>query len=144
MIRHLTPILVAMLSLASLLNTSMSSADELPGIVFHVDSDLRMNRVLRQIERHHRGNPEVPSRVILIAEGVRPAVSGAEDANGGRYSAQIEQLLAQGIRIFACENTLTSFGLTADDLEFGIESVPSGIVELGRLQATAGWGYIKL
>ena len=115
-----------------------------PGIVFHVDSDQKMNRILRQIARHQAGNPTIPSRVILIAEGVRPAMEGAVDANGGDYSAQMEQLLMSGVRIFACENTLTSFNLSSNDLALGIETVPSGVAELGRLQVKEGWGYIKL
>ena len=123
---------------------AFSTDNEAPGIVFHVDSDQKMNRVLRQIARHQAGNPTVPARVILIAEGVRPAMEGAVDANGGDYSAQMEQLLMSGVRIFACENTLTSFNLSQDDLALGIETVPSGVAELGRLQVSEGWGYIKL
>ncbi len=115
-----------------------------PGIVFHVDSDQKMNRVLRQIARHQAGNPNIAARVILIAEGVRSAMDGAVDTNGGDYSAQMEQLLMSGVRIFACENTLTSFNLNRDNLALGIETVPSGVAELGRLQVNEGWGYIKL
>jgi len=124
--------------------TAFSADPEAPGIVFHVDSDQKMNRVLRQIARHQAGNPTVPARVILIAEGVRPAMEGAVDANGGDYSAQMEQLLMSGVRIFACENTLNSFNLSKDDLALGIETVPSGVAELGRLQVSEGWGYLKL
>ena len=123
---------------------AFSADNEAPGIVFHVDSDQKMNRVLRQIARHQAGNPTVPARVILIAEGVRPAMEGAVDANGGDYSAQMEQLLMSGVRIFACENTLNSFNLSKDDLALGIETVPSGVAELGRLQVSEGWGYLKL
>lgn len=133
----------ATLALLAPMHATSDEASE-PGIVFHVDSDQKMNRILRQIARHHAGNPTIPARVILIAEGVRPAMEGAVDANGGDYSAQMEQLLMSGVRIFACENTLTSFNLSSDDLALGIETVPSGVAELGRLQAKAGWGYIKL
>lgn len=124
--------------------SGLSFADAITGIVFHVDTDEHMNRSLRQISRHLEGNPDIPIRVILIAGGVRPALEGAEDPNGGLYSAQIEQLLAQNVRIFACENTLTSFNHSADDLTFGIETVPSGVAELGRLQVKEHFGYIKL
>lgn len=133
----------ATLALLAPMHVISDEASE-PGIVFHVDSDQKMNRILRQIARHHAGNPTIPARVILIAEGVRPAMEGAVDANGGDYSAQMEQLLMSGVRIFACENTLTSFNLSSDDLALGIETVPSGVAELGRLQAKEGWGYIKL
>jgi len=121
-----------------------SEAGTRGGVVFHIDSDEHTNRSLRQISRHREAHPEIPLRVILIASGVRPALVDAKDPNGGLYSAQIEQLLAQGVRIFACENTLLSFNLTVDDLTFGIETVPSGVAELGRLQSEDGFAYIKL
>ena len=100
--------------------------------------------MLAQVARHHAFNPDIETHVILIAEGVRPAIEGAEDATGGQYSAQMEQLIASGIRIFACKATLNYFTLTEDDLAFGVETVPSGVATLGRLQAREGWGYIKL
>lgn len=136
--------LFGLLSLGVMLAPSAAVAETTPGVAFHVDSDAHMNRMLRQVARHHAANPDIPVRVILIAEGVRAALEGAEDANGGSYSAQMEQLLAAGVRIFACENTLISFNWSAEDLAFGIETVPSGIAELGRLQVKEQWAYIKL
>lgn len=114
------------------------------GVAFHLDSNHHLNRAIRQVSRHQEASPDVPVRVILIAEGVDAAVEGATDSNGGLYSAQIEQLLANGVRVFACENTMTSFNLTEDDLTFGVETVKSGVAELGRLQVQLGFGYIKL
>lgn len=124
--------------------TNPLQAQHTAGIAIHIDTDAHMNRSLRQVSRHLEGNPDIPVHVILIAGGVRPALEGAQDPNGGLYSAQIEQLLARNVRIFACQNTLTSFNKSADDLTFGVETVPSGIAELGRLQAKEGFGYIKL
>ena len=117
---------------------------DLPGVVLHIDTDAHMNRSLRQVSRLLDSAPDLNLRVILIADGVKPALEGATDPNGGLYSAQMEQLLARGVRIFACENTLNSFNKAADDLTFGIETVESGVAELGRLQVQAGFGYIKL
>ena len=111
--------------------------------MFHLDSDTSMNRMLAQVARHHAFNPGIETRVILIGNGVKPALEGAKDANGGQYSAQMEQLMASGIRIFACEATLNYYNLTEDNLAFGVETVPSGVAALGRLQASEGWGYIK-
>ena len=141
MSRVLMLTLIACLTLSP---TTHSADAEAPGVVFHLDSETRMNRMLAQVARHHAFNPDIETRVILIAEGVNSAIEGAEDANGGQYSAQMEQLMASGIRIFACEATLNYYNLTADDLAFGVETVPSGVAALGRLQARKGWGYIKL
>lgn len=128
-----------------MLSSPVQSSDlEMPGVVFHLDSETSMNRMLAQVARHHSFNPDIETRVVLIGNGVKPALEGAEDANGGQYSAQMEQLMASGIRIFACEATLNYYNLTEDDLAFGVETVPSGVAAVGRLQAREGWGYIKL
>ena len=128
-----------------MLSSPVQSSDlEMPGVVFHLDSDTSMNRMLAQVARHHSFNPDIETRVILIGNGVKPALEGAKDVNGGQYSAQMEQLMASGIRIFACEATLNYYNLTEDNLAFGVETVPSGVAALGRLQAREGWGYIKL
>ncbi len=124
--------------------SGLTQAHEPGGVAFHVDSDKTMNRGLRQITRHLKAHPSIPIRVILIADGVKPALEGATDSNGGLYGAQMEQLLAQNVRIFACGNTLRSFNKSADDLTFGIETVPSGIAELGRLQFELGFSYLKI
>ena len=143
MFRHLlTPLILLFLLCAPL--ASQSDDVDSPGIVFHVDSDIKMNRVLRQIGRHHVANQGMPTRVILIAEGVKAALDNATDSSGGAYSAQMEQLIAAGIRILACETTLTSYDLSADDLALGVETIPSGVAELARLQVRHQWAYIKL
>lgn len=123
---------------------SLHAAAQAKGIAIHLDTDAHMNRSLRQVQRHLDGNPGVPVRVILVAGAVNAALEGAVDDNGGLYAAQMEQLLASGARIFACENTLTSFNKSPDDLTFGIETVESGVAELGRLQVALGFGYLKL
>ena len=97
------------------LSPAIRSADaDAPGVVFHLDSDTSTNRMLAQVARHHAFNPDIETRVILIGNGVKPALEGAKDANGGQYSAQMEQLMASGIRIFACEATLNYYNLTEE------------------------------
>lgn len=137
-------LMLTLLAFLMLSSSTRSAEAEAPGVVFHLDSEIKMNRMLAQVARHHAFNPDITTHVILIAEGVKPAIEGAEDANGGEYSAQMEQLMASGIRIFACEATLNYYNLTEDDLAFGVETVPSGVAALGRLQARERWGYIKL
>ena len=138
----LPPLTLLFLLLAAWL--SHGNDDDRYGVAFHVDSDTKMNHVLRQVGRHRAANHAMPTRVILIAEGVKAALDNATDSSGGAYSAQMEQLIAAGIRIFACETTLTSYGLDADDLALGIETIPSGVAELARLQISHQWAYIKL
>ena len=115
-----------------------------PGVVFHLDTDAHMNRALRQIAHQLDATPDTPIHIVMIAGSVNAVLEGAKDPNGGLYSAQMEQLLAGGVRIFACENTLDSFNKTPDDLTFGIETVRSGIVALTERQLTQHFAYQKL
>ena len=91
----MTRLLVLTLVACLMLSPSIRSADaEAPGVVFHLDSDTSMNRMLAQVARHHSSNQGIETRVILIGNGVKPALEGAKDFNGGQYSAQMEQLMA--------------------------------------------------
>lgn len=126
----------------ALLGTQVASAAG--GVVFHVDSDNQMNQTLRQIGKQIDAMPDLPTHVILISGALRAGVEGATDENGGLYSAQIEQLLAAGVRIFACETTMISTNISPNDLAFGIETVEAGVPELIRLQIEENFSYVKL
>lgn len=128
--------------LAALALTGTAQAAD--GVVFHVDSDQYMNQTLRQIGKQVDAMPDLPTHVILISGALRAGVEGATDENGGLYSAQIEQLLAAGVRIFACETTMVSTNVSPEDLAFGIETVESGVPELVRLQTEENFVYVKL
>lgn len=131
--------------LAALLATAAATSIAAPrGVVFHLDTDQHMNQTLRQIGKQLEATPGLPIRVVLISGALRAAVEGATDDNGGLYSAQIEQLLAGGVRIFACETTMISTNVSVDDLAFGIETVEAGVPELTRLQIEEGFVYQKL
>ena len=57
------------------LSPAIRGADaDAPGVVFHLDSDTSMNRMLAQVARHHASNPDIEARVILIGNGVKPAL----------------------------------------------------------------------
>ena len=55
----------------------------------------------------------------------------------------VEPLAMDGVTFMACGNTLNANSLSADDLSFGVDIVPSGVAEIGRLQLEDGYAYIK-
>jgi uncharacterized protein len=57
-------------------------------------------------------------------------------------AARIAELREKGVRFLLCNNSLTNLGLKQDELIEGCEVVPTGIVELIRLQQE-GFAYIK-
>lgn len=137
-------LLVAMVFVLPSYATDVPNTEVTGGVVFHLDSDEHMNRALRQVARQVDHMPGVEVRLVLIASSVKAAVEGATDPHGGVYSAQMEQLLAAGVRIFACETTMMAYNIAAESLSFGVETVPSGIVEITRLQLTNDYAYLKL
>ena len=140
------PALTLFLVTASFLGCVETIAQSLStqGVAVHLDSITHINRAIRQVERLVDAHPGTPVRLILIASAVEPALEGAMDKNGGLYSAQLEQLLAKGVGIFACETTLTSLSKRPEELTFGVDTVPSGIAELARLQLESDFAYLKL
>ena len=50
--------------------------------------------------------------------------------------------LAQGVKIMACENTMTDTMVTRDDMLPNISCVKAGVVEL-MVKQQQGWTYIR-
>jgi intracellular sulfur oxidation DsrE/DsrF family protein len=117
---------------------------ETAGVAIQVDAIEHMNLVLRQIDNQRRAMPGTPIQVVMIGAAVRALVEGATDPGGGVYAAQLEQLLAEGVQIFACGNTLSTFNLNQDELTLGVEVVPVGLAALTALQLEHGYAYLKL
>ena len=56
--------------------------------------------------------------------------------------ARIQDMLRQRVKIVACENTMANAKLSKTDMLPDIGYVPSGVVELMRVQKE-GWAYIR-
>ena len=59
-------LMLTLLACLALSPAIRSAASDEPGVVFHLDSDTSMNRMLAQVARHHAFNPGIETRVILI------------------------------------------------------------------------------
>jgi len=62
--------------------------------------------------------------------------------SGSKVSAHIGELKQAGVTFAACENTMARKKATTADLVAGVETVPSGLVEI-ILKQEEGWSYIK-
>ncbi|MEO6146148.1 MAG: DsrE family protein, partial [Sulfuriferula sp.] len=49
----------------------------------------------------------------------------------------------EGVDFKVCNNTLNSRKLTAEAVAYPAKIVPSGVAEIGRLQAKEGYVYLK-
>jgi intracellular sulfur oxidation DsrE/DsrF family protein len=113
------------------------------GVVYHIDDSSRATQALRNVTNHRKVYPDLPITVVALAQGVAFLVDGAKDQRGNGYSAMVETLVMTGVSFMACENTMNALGIEADELSLGVETVPSGVAEIGRLQLEEGYAYIK-
>lgn len=57
-------------------------------------------------------------------------------------ATRINEAVAAGVKVVACENTMKGQKLTKDDMLPGVGYVKAGVVELMQKQQ-AGWSYIR-
>ncbi len=76
--------------------------------------------------------------VVLVAYGPGIGMLKAEATTANR----ITELLKSGVKVVACENTLTSLKIAKDEMHPGIGYVPAGAVEIMRRQQQ-GFAYLR-
>jgi intracellular sulfur oxidation DsrE/DsrF family protein len=87
-----------------------------------------------------------------LTEGLKPDATEVEVVaysqglnlvkQGSALAAEITALQEKHVRFVACQNSMRMQHVEAKDLLPGVESVPSGIVEVVTKQEQ-GWSYIK-
>jgi hypothetical protein len=87
-------------------------------------------------------DPEAPEalEIVILADVFAGAVCLACDRN---LQAEMKEFCGAGHRIVACEQSLRNLNLRPESLLEFIERVPSGLMEIVRLQK-AGFHYIKI
>ncbi|WP_243312776.1 DsrE family protein [Fundidesulfovibrio agrisoli] len=109
-------------------------------LLLHVDTaDDRLAVAARNAANALKALAGAPASIVLVANG--PAVQLLGKANPD-HAATLSNLLAQGVSVRACANSLNDFSLFPDFLVPGCEVVPAAIVELVRLQGE-GYAYVK-
>jgi intracellular sulfur oxidation DsrE/DsrF family protein len=139
-----TGVLAASLVLGGCAVTGDMAATSHPDkVVYHISDSANATVALRNIGNHKDVNPEAQIVVVTHALGVDFLMEGAKDKNGNPYNVAVEGLVGRGVVFDVCEITLK--GRKLDKKQFIPEAsfVPSGVVELGKLQARGGYAYIK-
>jgi intracellular sulfur oxidation DsrE/DsrF family protein len=76
--------------------------------------------------------------IEMVAYGPGINMLKMDSAVGGR----IDEALASGVKVVACENTMRGAKLTKPDMLDKIGYVPAGVVELMQRQQQ-GWAYLR-
>ena len=112
-------------------------------VVYHFDGGLSQATAgLRNIYNQLEVDPKAKIVAVAHAEGVNFLMEGAKDRLGP-FDARVQDLMSHGVKFEVCELTLRALKLKKDQFILGVDFVPSGVVQITRLQQREGYAYIK-
>lgn len=117
----------------------MSGDGHSGGVVVHLDEagEAKHESVTRNVANLLADLGE-PAEVELVAHGPGVELCLAESPQ----TEAVRALIARGVVVAVCENTLRAMSIDARRLAPGVVTVPSGVGELVRKQRQ-GWAYIR-
>lgn len=145
-------ILIAPLCLALLLGTASPllsanpapvAADDVEKVVYHVNDSEHAMTVLRNVQNHINASKTARIAVVTHGPGIDFLLNGVKDRNGNPYEPVVQTLKDRGVDFRVCRNTLRSRNLDDKAVLYEASVVPSGVAEIGRLQAREGYVYLK-
>jgi len=150
--RTLTPLLAALLLAAAPMTqaapakakaaaTAPAAAEE--KVVYHINDASVARIALRNIQNHITATPDARIVVVTHGKGIDFLLNDAKDDKGEAYQTQVAGLKEKGVDFRVCRNTLKSRNLDDSAVVMDANVVPSGVAEIGRLQAKEGFVYLK-
>jgi len=86
--------------------------------------------------RHDLGPDKVELEIVVYGPAIHMLEAESE------WRDRVTQVIDEGIRVIACENTMASVKLTRDDMLGGVEFVKTGLAHVMRRQLE-GWAYAR-
>lgn len=118
-----------------------NAADE--KVVYHINDSENASAALRNIQNHLSAAPDAKIQVVTHGKGIDFLLDGSADKNGNPYNVAVEELAGKGVGFNVCNNTLTSRKIEKTKVIPQAKIVPSGVAEIGKLQAHQGYVYLK-
>lgn len=107
-------------------------------VVYHFNDSSTATAGLNNIENHLS-----VARCGAHGKGVDFLLDGAADKDGNPYNIKVEELQAKGVDCRVCNTTLVSRKIDPKTVLPLANIVPSGVAEIGKLQAQEGFVYLK-
>lgn len=111
-------------------------------VVYHINDASVARVAMRNIENHLNASPGAKIVVVMHGKGIDFMLNDAKDDKGA-FQGQVAGLKSQGVEFRVCRNTLKGRNLGDDAVIMEGTIVPSGVAEIGRLQAREGFAYLK-
>lgn len=151
MIRTLTPLLAALLlASASMARAAPVAEAAAPAaaaaeekVLYHINDATVARVAMRNIQNHITASPNAKIVVVTHGKGIDFLLNDAKDEKGEPYQTQVAGLKEKGVDFRVCRNTLKGRKLDDSAVMMDATVVPSGVAEIGRLQAKEGFVYLK-
>jgi intracellular sulfur oxidation DsrE/DsrF family protein len=111
-------------------------------VVYHINDASVARMAMRNVENHLAASPGVKIVVVTHGKGIDFLLNDASDDKGS-FEPQVAALKERGVIFDVCRNTLKSRKLDDNAVILEAQVVPSGVAEIGRLQAREGFVYLK-
>jgi uncharacterized protein len=111
-------------------------------VVYHVNDSSIARVAMRNVENHINASPDAKIVVVTHGKGIDFLLNDAKDDKGA-FAPQVAGLKEKGVEFRVCRNTLKGRNLDDSAVIMEAQVVPSGVAEIGRLQAREGFVYLK-
>lgn len=129
---------------ANVTKVEVSKGPATSKVVYHVNEGVdKAVPALRNIRNHLDAEPKAKIVVVTHGPGIDFLLDGAKDKNGNPFDVTVDTLQAQSVEFRVCNNTLVTRKIDPKKVIPQASIVPSGVAEIGRLQATEGFVYLK-
>ncbi len=143
MIRNAIIATVLVLGLAGCATAGPAADSKQEKVVYHINDSAVARTALRNVQNHITANPEAKIVVVTHGKGIDFLLNDAKDEKGEPYQPQVAGLKDKGVDFRVCRNTLMGRKLDEKAVIMDATVVPSGVAEIGRLQAKEGFVYLK-
>jgi len=131
---------MSMALLAPVTQAAMTDAQE--KVVYHVNDASIARIAMRNVENHINAAPDAKIVVVTHGKGIDFLLNEAKDDKGA-FAPQVAGLKEKGVEFKVCRNTLKGRKLEDGAVIMEAQVVPSGVAEIGKLQAKEGYVYLK-
>lgn len=122
---------------------SCTDTSNAPKALFQLSNREDTALVLRVAANYLLAVPNAEVTVVGYNGGGDFMLKDARDANGKLYAEQINRLSDRGVIFKACNNWLKSSNLGPEALVSPVTVVPSGVIEILRLQNEERFAYFR-
>lgn len=119
------------------------NADAAENVVYHINDSAVAPAGLNNIKNHLSASPKARIVVVTHGKGIDFLLEGAADDKGNPFEPRVQELAAKGVEFAVCNNTLKGRKIDPKSVLTEAKIVPSGVAEVGKLQAKAGFVYLK-